>query len=180
MNGEGLYIDADKTPWEGIFVNGSYESKIQKKLKSEKQQLDRINLVKKCVLQFFTDFFDTFGRSDKKTFKENLSPFFAQADTCMDFVGEPYTKYEERAPDKWNEILKQFYDEGRVEVTVLSAKEDAQVIKSEAILCEQMREKKGGQIVEISAMIGDKCMQLVLVELPSLQWCLVICSEKAA
>ena len=37
MNGEGIYIDADKTPWEGIFVNGSYESKIQKKLKSEKQ-----------------------------------------------------------------------------------------------------------------------------------------------
>jgi hypothetical protein len=43
-----------------------------------------------------------------------------------------------------------------------------------------MREKKGGQIVEISAMIGEKCMQLVLVELPSLQWCLVICGEKAA
>ena len=30
-----------------------------------------------------------------------------------------------------------------------------------------MREKKGGQIVEIQAMINEKCMQLVLVELPT-------------
>ena len=36
MHGEGVYVDADATPWEGIFVNGSYESKIQKKLKAEK------------------------------------------------------------------------------------------------------------------------------------------------
>ena len=76
----------------------------------------------------------------------------------MDFVGEPYTKYEERVPDKWNEVLKQFYDEGRVEVSVLTSKEEAMVIKSDAILCEQMREKKGGQVVEIVCPIGDKTM----------------------
>ena len=28
MHGEGLYIDADKVTWQGIFVNGSFESKI--------------------------------------------------------------------------------------------------------------------------------------------------------
>ena len=32
MHGDGTYIDADQIKWEGIFVNGSYESKIQKKL----------------------------------------------------------------------------------------------------------------------------------------------------
>ena len=28
MHGEGVYYDADKVKWEGIFVNGSFESKI--------------------------------------------------------------------------------------------------------------------------------------------------------
>jgi hypothetical protein len=28
MSGEGIYIDIDKVKWEGIFINGSYESKI--------------------------------------------------------------------------------------------------------------------------------------------------------
>jgi len=43
MHGEGNYIDCDKTAWEGIFVDGSFESKIQKKLKVEKTQNDRVN-----------------------------------------------------------------------------------------------------------------------------------------
>jgi hypothetical protein len=42
MHGEGIYTDSDSTVWEGIFVNGSYQSKIQKKLKAEKMQQDRI------------------------------------------------------------------------------------------------------------------------------------------
>jgi hypothetical protein len=28
MSGEGIYIDIDRVRWEGIFINGSYESKI--------------------------------------------------------------------------------------------------------------------------------------------------------
>jgi hypothetical protein len=28
MHGEGCYIDIDGVKWEGIFINGSYESKI--------------------------------------------------------------------------------------------------------------------------------------------------------
>jgi len=35
-------------------------------------------------------------------------------------------------------------------------KEECQVIKPEAILVEQMREKKGGQVVEVICQIGDK------------------------
>ena len=31
MHGEGIYIDIDNVKWEGIFINGCYESKIQKK-----------------------------------------------------------------------------------------------------------------------------------------------------
>lgn len=28
MNGEGTYVDADGVKWTGIFVNGSFESKV--------------------------------------------------------------------------------------------------------------------------------------------------------
>mmetsp|Transcript_23134 Transcript_23134/g.30828 ORF Transcript_23134/g.30828 Transcript_23134/m.30828 type:complete len:135 (+) Transcript_23134:135-539(+) len=42
MHGEGTYIDAEGVSWHGIFVNGSFESKIQKKLKADKELLDRI------------------------------------------------------------------------------------------------------------------------------------------
>jgi len=114
MHGEGNYIDCDKTAWEGIFVDGSFESKIQKKLKAEKTQNDRVNQVKAKVMQFFVEFFDAFAKSDKKTYKENMAPFFASADTCMDFVAEPYVKFDERPADKWNDLLKNMYDDGRV------------------------------------------------------------------
>ena len=42
MHGEGEYVDAEGVTWSGIFVNGSFESKIQKKLKADKELLDRV------------------------------------------------------------------------------------------------------------------------------------------
>lgn len=36
MHGEGCYTDLDKIKWEGIFINGGYDSKIQKRIKEEK------------------------------------------------------------------------------------------------------------------------------------------------
>ena len=32
MHGDGVYIDSDRITWTGIFVNGQFDSKIQKKL----------------------------------------------------------------------------------------------------------------------------------------------------
>jgi hypothetical protein len=66
------------------------------------------------VLAWFGEFFEVFARSDKKTFKDNLTPFFAGVDTCTDYVSEPYAKFEERTPDKWNELLRNVFDEGKV------------------------------------------------------------------
>lgn len=42
MHGEGVYIDADKVRWEGVFIHGCYDSKIQKKLKVEKEIGDKL------------------------------------------------------------------------------------------------------------------------------------------
>ena len=81
-------------------------------------------------------FSEAFVKSDKKTFKDNLGPFFATPDVCIDFVAEPYSKYEERAPDKWNELIKAIYQDGNANLKVLKIKEDATVLKSESILTE--------------------------------------------
>jgi hypothetical protein len=134
MDGEGTYVDADGVEWSGIFVNGSFESKIQKKLRSDKEIKDRINQYKGKATDFMTSFCDAFARSDKKTFKDNLSPFFATADTTIDFVAEPYTKYEERLPDRWNEIFKTMLESGSMKV--LTQKEDSSILNPEAILVE--------------------------------------------
>lgn len=66
--------------WEGIFVNGSFESKIQKKLHAEKILKDKMKLYEEKAREFFTRFQEAFAKSDKKTFKENLAPSFALPD----------------------------------------------------------------------------------------------------
>lgn len=44
MHGEGVYLDTDRITWTGIFVEGTYDSKIQKKLQAEKIIKDKINI----------------------------------------------------------------------------------------------------------------------------------------
>ena len=60
------------------------------------------------VMKFFEKFRNAFEISDKKTFKENLMPFFAVSEEIKQFVkdyDQPFPKYEERLPDKWNEAI---------------------------------------------------------------------------
>ena len=157
--------------WSGIFVGGSFESKIQKKLRADKELLDRIVLYKKKSSTFFSAFVEVFSKSDKKTYKDNLAHFFATADQCLDFVAEPYTKYEERLPDKWNEIFKAIVDHGSLHV--LTVKEEAKVLPQNQILVEQMRSKPGGQLIEIEVPVADKLIQMVICELANEQWTII-------
>ena len=133
----------------------------------EKEIQDKVVLYESKAKQFFVQFAEAFAKSDKKTFKENLSPFFATTDSCGEFVSEPYAKYEERAPDKWNELIKSVYQDGATPLKVLKKRDEASVLKAESILVEQLRSKKGGQIVEIEATVTDKQVMLALCELPS-------------
>lgn len=63
-----------------------------------------------------------------------MGQLFATADTCIDFVAEPYLKFEERAPEKWAELVKTAYNDGNVEMRVLKMKEDSTVLKQDSIL----------------------------------------------
>lgn len=80
MEGKGTYIDPDQTKWVGIFVQGAFESKIQKKLAYEKTLKDNAKKYEENAKEFFIHFQEAFAKSDKKTFKEHLSPSFATPD----------------------------------------------------------------------------------------------------
>jgi len=55
-------------------------------------------------------------------------------ENCEDYVNELYAKFEDRAPDKWNDILKNINDEGLQELVILQSKDEARVLSQEAIL----------------------------------------------
>ena len=140
--------------------------------------LDKIKEYKFKAVRFFTMFAEQFAKSDKKTFKDNLTPMFGSAETCGEFVGEPYSKYDERAPDKWNDLIKAIYNEGKVNIHVLKTKENATVLKTELIHAEQLRQKKGGQIVEVEGQVADKNYLMALCELVNENWVLIYCGER--
>lgn len=168
MHGEGLYIDSDKINWQGIFVNGQYDSKIQKKLQAEKVLKDKIGAFEVKAKNFFTGFEDAFSKSDKKTFKENLAPFFGSTDTCLDYVNlENFPKFEDRTADKWSETFKGLIEDEATVMKALGQKDDATLIPHEAVLVEQLKSKPGGQLVEVTGPVGEKTASMMLCELPS-------------
>jgi hypothetical protein len=55
-------------------------------MQAEKIIKDKVNFYQaKCVV-FFGLFKEAFGKSDKKTFKDNLSPFFGTNEICGEFM----------------------------------------------------------------------------------------------
>lgn len=50
---------------------------------------------------FFDKFFDAFLKSDKKTFKDNLQPFFANQEEIKLYFDGLSPKYEDKTPEKW-------------------------------------------------------------------------------
>ena len=145
MHGEGEFVDAEGVHWPGIYVQGTFESKLQKKLQAEKIIKEKRRLYEEKAREFFQAFSDAFAKSDKKTFKDNLGPFFATNDSCGEFLTEPFPKFEEKLPDKWNEWFKLQLGDGKtILFKALGAKSEATLIPQTQILVEQLREKSGG------------------------------------
>lgn len=63
---------------------------MQKQLKMEKMLNKKEADVKLNALTFFPRFQESFAKSDKKTFKENLLPYFATQEDIKNYVKEPY------------------------------------------------------------------------------------------
>jgi len=110
-----------------------------------------------------------------------LSPFFATVDSCGDYVSEPYPKFEEKLPDKWNDWFKLQYGDGKsITFKALGHKDEATLIQPTQVQVEQLREKAGGQLIEAINQVNDKLFVSVLCELPNENWALAFYAEKAA
>ena len=158
MHGDGQYLDSDGILWNGIFVNNTYESKIQKKLQTERKVMLRIKEYQDSAKGYFEKFFEAFNGSDKKTMKDNLSPFFTQPEELSSYVAEPYTKYEDKPADQWNDIFHKIVDGDDSECHALARNSDATVIDPERLLVDQLGETPGGQIVELSKAVDGKTL----------------------
>lgn len=177
MHGEGVYVDRDRVTWTGIFVDGQYDSKIQKKLQTEKILKDKIDSFERASRVFFEQFAEAFGKSDKKTFKDNLMPFFGTSDACIDYVNlDVYPKYEDRAPDKWNEALKTVNEDPEVQFKALSQKDESTLVQPDQILVEMLKPKPGGQLVEVRGNNNN----LVLCQMQGENWVLIHFSQNPA
>lgn len=156
MHGYGQYLDSDGILWNGIFVNNTFESKIQKKLQTERKVLLRIKEFEDSASVYFKKFFDAFEASDKKTMKDNLAPFFTRPDELLNFVSDPFPKYEDKPADQWNDAFRKLVGTGDCECHALARTSDAKIIKHERLLVDQLNEAPGGQIVEFFRKLEPK------------------------
>lgn len=156
MHGDGVYIDSDGIVWNGIFVNNSYESKIQKKLQTERKVMLRMQEYQNSASSYFTKFFEAFAGSDKKTMKDNMAPFFIKPEELATFVAEPYPKYEEKPADQWNDAFHKLVESDNSECHALARNSDASVIDPERLLVDQLGETTGGQVVEFTSEVEGK------------------------
>jgi len=82
-------------------VNGIFQSKNQKELKMEKMLKKKELEIKLESAFFFDKFTEAFAKSDKKTFKENLLPFFVTQEEIKLYIAGVFPKFEDRPPEKW-------------------------------------------------------------------------------
>jgi hypothetical protein len=156
MHGNGKYIDNGGLVWEGIFIKNKYQSTIQKKLKMERKIELKIAAFEKSSEKYFQKFFEAYVSSDKKTMKDNLTPFFARPEELPTYVLEPFTKYEEKSADQWNDIFHKLIDDGGCYKKALANAEDSIILSHERIKAQQLAENPGGQIVEFSKLVDTK------------------------
>ena len=173
MSGRGVYTDPYGTPWEGVFINGTFDSTIQKRLKAEYEEEQKISALKTVASAQITEMKKVFAL-EKKTWKEHFSKFIISNLEDVDrLVGEPFARWEDRNGDKWNDVLTQLMD---VEVRILRNKEESKIL-GERIFAPQLQ--RAGQVLEYIKHTDTRKIELVLVNSESGKWLIVSCTDLA-
>ncbi|CAI2374964.1 unnamed protein product [Moneuplotes crassus] len=178
MHGNGVYVDNDQVVWEGIFVDNTFESNIQKKLQTERKIMIKVKSFEESARSYFDKFFEAFNGSDKKTMKDNMAPFFIKPEELGTFVQEPYAKFEDKPADQWNEAFHKLIDGDGFTPSALTIASGATLIDPERILAEQLSDSPGGQIVEFSKQVEAKTICVVLCQLSDENWTIVHYEDK--
>jgi hypothetical protein len=173
FNGTGTFTDLENMRWTGEFVNGSYDTKSQKKLQAERAIINQVIQIEKSSKGMFTDFLYVYSQSDKKSFRENLSQFFASVDSMVEFINEPYPKITTKTVEEWANIITLLKDSPDTHLNVLKHAKEARLIEVEKIRGEQLS-CGGGQVVETELNLpNDRFIKMALSQTKEHKW--VIC-----
>jgi len=162
MHGSGKYLDINGVMWAGEFRDGHFISKDQARLKEEKRILKKVNKLKEAP-HIFTKLWDeAFLKVDKKNAKEILSPLFAKVENMGIYVKENYPKFDDKAPEKWNEAIKFALNPTNEQiVNVPKSPSDLIFMEKHSLLVPQIQdEMASGQVVEIQANSGGRKVNL--------------------
>ena len=171
MEGEGTFVDKSGRKWQGEFVDGVFQSKIQKKLKYDKMIAQKKVEIEKAARAFLTHFKSVFEGSDKKAYKENLLPFFSNScvEELRSHLREPFVKFEEKKPDQWYDLLG--FLEGHANINILQKNTSSRFLDQFNILAPQF--KGLGQVVEFDRLTDDRKSQLAVCKLGEDRWVIV-------
>lgn len=168
MHGRGCYTDTDGVTWEGVFLNGTFDSTIQKRLLAEFIQKQKVSELEMLGTEVLAEVKRAF-QGEKKGWKESFGKYLVTNPQEMDkFVSEPYAKYEERTADKWNELITQLLD---VRPFVPSTKELARILNPDKIFAPQL--EGPGQVIEFQKVIDNRRIELVIVLSETSRWTIV-------
>ena len=164
FHGRGKYFDSDGLEWKGEFREGFYSSKQQAQLKEEARLYQKNLIYENYPKEFFKKWEETISKVDKKTAKDLLSPFFGDKDLA-NYIKDPFTKFDEKPYDKWNELFKFCFNSANIfKVTVGGAPgQELKLIDKNRILCSQFNEDLiMGQVIETTTTLGDRNVYLGL------------------
>mmetsp|Transcript_5823 Transcript_5823/g.10388 ORF Transcript_5823/g.10388 Transcript_5823/m.10388 type:complete len:321 (+) Transcript_5823:126-1088(+) len=166
MHGKGVYTDTNGIVWEGVFINGTYDSTIQKRLKDEFEEKQKIEALTQETATFISEAKARTFTPDKKAWKENILRLLVNAqDEVEKFIMEPYCRFEDRTPDKWNDLLTQLLE---IPPQVVKAKDSAIFVPSERICVDQLTGP--GQVVEFKRQIENRRIELAIVKTEGGRW----------
>lgn len=163
MHGVGTYTDPKGVEWEGIFIDGTYDSSIQKELRTQHTVRVKVEELKETASEALNEFKKVFS-TEKKQWKEGLSKFLA-AEDAEEYVSDPFTRWEERNGDKWNDLLGQLLG---VEPHVLCSQDDGEFLPSTRVLSAQLAGP--GQVIEFSKCTESRKTELGLVQVRTGKW----------
>lgn len=101
---------------------------------------------------------EALAKSDKKTLKENFSPFFPSGEVIKEQVKDPATKFDERPQEKWVEVIN-LLKSGKI--SAITSATEATVLAAERILKPQLQGP--GQIVEIISTKDERVTKAAFV-----------------
>ncbi|OMJ85777.1 hypothetical protein SteCoe_12846 [Stentor coeruleus] len=173
MSGRGTYFDPYGVPWEGVFINGTFDSTIQKRLKAEYEEEQKIIALKHVAAVQIGEMKKVFSL-EKKTWKENFMRFvITNLEEVDRLVAEPFARWEDRNGDKWNDVITQLLD---IEPRILKNKEDSKIL-GDRVFGAQLQGP--GQILEFIKHTDTRRMELALVNSETGKWLIVACIDAA-